>query len=139
MNPPTVLIVDDNAALREMLLQVFALCGFKALAAADATAALRLTDTIVFGAALVDLELPGMKGIELCRALRTRSDRPPLVWVMTGGDDERIKAEALSAGAVEVWRKPFPAFELCARIRRRLAGGGCDPTDGTDPLFFSAA
>ena len=119
-----ILVVEDEATLRRQLVQAIAAAGHTVEEAADGEQAHYLGDVESFDAAVLDLGLPGMDGVEVCRQLRTFSDC--YVLMLTARADEVDKLIGLSVGADDYMTKPFSPRELVARIqvllRRPRAG-----------------
>jgi CheY-like chemotaxis protein len=121
--PQTVLIVDDDAEMRELLRHVLALRGFLVVTASSGREALALAASHSLTAALVDINMPGMNGIEFCRALHElggAATRPTPVWIMTGAYRDGMIESARAAGAQTVLRKPLKVAELCKAFERSL-------------------
>jgi two-component system, OmpR family, phosphate regulon response regulator OmpR len=121
-----VLIVEDDPRLAEMLSEYLGQAGFRITIVADGAAALqRLADEASYDAVVLDLMLPDMDGLDVCRELRTRSDTPVLMLTARGDAIDRIIG--LELGADDYLPKPFEPRELLARLRavlRRRAPGG---------------
>ena len=113
---PRVLIVEDDAGVRQGLERGLARAGFETIAVAVASEALRVADHDI---ALVDLGLPDSDGVDLCRQLRARDPLRPII-VVTGRQEELDVVDALDAGADDYVTKPFSLAVLTARIRRHL-------------------
>ncbi|MEP7114428.1 MAG: response regulator transcription factor [Ilumatobacteraceae bacterium] len=113
-----VLIVEDEAGVRQALQCGLARGGFDsvAVAVAEAGEALCIDD---YDIALVDLGLPDGDGVVLCKELRTRHRERPII-VVTGRRDELDVVDALDAGADDYVTKPFSLAVLTLRIRRHL-------------------
>ncbi|HYW57737.1 MAG TPA: response regulator [Polaromonas sp.] len=114
-----ILIVDDDAAIRELLMQYLQKNGLRASAAADgrqmhAVLASQRIDLIV-----LDLMLPGTDGLALCRDLRASAQAIPIL-MLTARGDEADRILGLEMGADDYLAKPFAARELLARIRAVL-------------------
>ena len=122
---PTVLVVDDEPAIRESLERALALEGYAVELVADGESALgRLADAPV-DAIVLDIAMPGIDGIEVCRRLRSAGDRTP-VLMLTARDAVTDRVDGLDAGADDYLVKPFALAELKARLRallRRLEPG----------------
>jgi DNA-binding response OmpR family regulator len=112
------LVVDDAAELRELVGSVLRSEGFVVELAADGPRALEAARSFVPDVVVLDIGLPGMDGIEVCRSLRTFSDA--YVVMLTGREDEVDKLVGLSVGADDYVTKPFSPRELVARIRAML-------------------
>jgi len=120
-----VLLVEDDGALRDTLLQALRQAGYGVDHVADGRAADSALATGTYDLAVLDLGLPHLDGIEVLRRARERQDRTPvLVLSARDGIDERVLG--LRAGADDYLTKPFALRELEARIDalvRRAAGG----------------
>ena len=117
-----ILIVDDDTALRETVGRHLQRSGFTVVTAADAENALQLAlaSEVPFDVVLTDLHMPGMDGIELMVALRTR--RPSqCVVIVSGHDDEAFEESALANGAADYLLKPFELSELAAVVTKAIA------------------
>jgi two-component system response regulator PhoP len=119
-----ILVIEDEAALRSQLADRLALDGFRVDQAGDGDEGLYLATEYPFDAAVVDLGLPGIPGLEIVRRLRSAGNRLP-VLVLTARGRWQDKVEGLEAGADDYLAKPFEMEELLARLRallRRAAG-----------------
>lgn len=116
--PATVLVVDDEAAIRRFLKSTLEVQGWATLLAEDAAQALRAARHHRPELVLLDLGLPDRDGMELIGELKTAAD--PAILVLTSRDDERSKVEALDRGADDYVTKPFGVPELMARLRAAL-------------------
>jgi two-component system KDP operon response regulator KdpE len=112
----TVLIVDDERSIRISLRTILSSLGFMIVEAARGEEALALVRTAQFDVVLLDINMPGMGGVEVCRLMRKASARLPIVMLTVQGSEDR-KVEALDAGADDYITKPFQLRELIARIR----------------------
>src|SRR5579871_1467276 len=112
----TVLIVDDERSIRVSLRTILANFGFEIVEAARGEEALALVRTAQFDAVLLDINMPGMGGIDVCRIMRRTAPTLPIV-MLTVQDSEDRKVEALDAGADDYITKPFQLRELTARLR----------------------
>ena len=111
-----LLIVDDERSIRLSLRTILGNFGFEIVEAARGEEALALVRTEPFDAVLLDINMPGMGGIEVCRLMRQASPRLPILMLTVQGGEER-KVEALDAGADDYITKPFQLRELTARLR----------------------
>jgi len=119
MNPPAIiLIVDDVAANRETLRELFAAENYRLLEAANGLAALQLAAKTPPDLVLLDVIMPGMDGYEVCRRLRAdgRLAEVPVIMV-TAFDEQAARLAGLEAGADDFITKPFNRAELRARVR----------------------
>ena len=115
-----VLIVDDDAAILEVLEMRLAAMGFDVTATAEAHKAMEFATTRRFDVALLDLRMSPMDGIQLMEALHQRQPRLP-VLIMTAHGTIETAVEAVQRGAFDYLTKPFVRDELRAKIRRALA------------------
>jgi two-component system, OmpR family, KDP operon response regulator KdpE len=114
-----ILIVDDEPAIRRGLRTTLNGLGFESFEAARGEEALSLVRTSRFDAILLDLNMPGIGGIETCRRIRQLSPRLPIL-VISVNDSEDGKVEALDVGADDYITKPFSVKELMARLRASI-------------------
>jgi DNA-binding response OmpR family regulator len=112
------LVVDDAAEFRELVASLLRSEGFVVDLAEDGPAALAAAQASAPDVVLLDIGLPGMDGVEVCRQLRTFSDA--YVVMLTGREDEVDKLIGLSVGADDYVTKPFSPRELIARVRAML-------------------
>ena len=110
-----ILIVDDDAEIRNLLSRYLQKNGLRAVAVADGRAMWQALDSAVFDLIVLDLMLPGDDGLTLCRNLRARSDIPVIMLTARGDETDRIVG--LEMGADDYLPKPFSARELLARIK----------------------
>src|SRR5699024_2360753 len=113
-----VLVVDDDAALSEMIGIVLESEGFEAIFSADGTTAMEIFRDSRPDLVLLDLMLPGIDGIEVCKRIRAESGVP--VIMLTAKSDTADVVLGLEAGADDYVPKPFKPRELVARVRARL-------------------
>ena len=118
VSPATVLVVDDEPAIRRFLRSTLDVQGWATVEAADAGEALRAVRHHRPDLILLDLGLPDRDGLALVPELRAHCDAALLV--LTSRDDERSKVAALDAGADDYVTKPFGVPELLARMRAAL-------------------
>jgi two-component system KDP operon response regulator KdpE len=112
----TVLIVDDERSIRLSLRTVLTNIGFEIVEAARGEEALALVRTAQFDAVLLDINMPGMDGVEVCKSIRKVSPRLPIIMLTVQGGEDR-KVDALDSGADDYITKPFQLRELTARLR----------------------
>ena len=120
----TILVVDDETTLRETLVEALELEGYRAIPAADGREAIVRFRAEQPDLVLLDLMLPELSGVEVCRILRAESAVP--IIMLTARDGEVDKVVGLELGADDYVTKPFSLRELTARIRAifRRAGAG---------------
>lgn len=114
----TILVVDDDAALAEMLQLVLQQEGFDTAWCGRGDTALDVVREVQPDLVLLDVMLPGKDGVEICRDIRAESDVP--VVMLTAKSDTTDVVAGLEAGADDYIAKPFKAKELIARVRTRL-------------------
>src|ERR1044071_3826230 len=128
MLPPMksrVLVVDDDPALAEMLTIVLRGEGFDTAVVGDGTRALPAVRELRPDVVLLDLMLPGMNGIDVCRAIRSAAGVP--IVMLTAKSDTVDIVLGLESGADDYVVKPFKPKELVARIRARLRRTEAEP------------
>lgn len=118
MNSSRILVVDDESQLRRALRTTLSALGFVVADAESGEAALDLLRTERFDLILLDINMPGLSGLETCRAIRARSEVS--ILMLTVRDRAEDKIQALDAGADGYVTKPFDVNELLARIRATL-------------------
>jgi two-component system KDP operon response regulator KdpE len=111
-----ILIVDDEPAFRRVLRTTLAALGFEIVEASTGEQALVLVGTDRCDVVLLDIDMPGMGGIEACRELR-RKDPRLQIMMLTVRNGEEDKVKAFDAGADDYVAKPFPFSEFLARLR----------------------
>jgi DNA-binding response OmpR family regulator len=119
-----VLVVDDEPAMVGAISALVGRAGHRVVTAYDGNTALRRFSEERPDLVLLDLAMPGLDGVEVCRAIRRMSQTP--IIVLTGEADERAKVEALDTGADDYVVKPFGKQELLARIRAVMRRRGND-------------
>jgi DNA-binding response OmpR family regulator len=115
---PTVLVVEDETALRETLAYNLARQDYSVEAVGDGLAALEAARRLHPDLILLDLMLPGLDGIEVCRILRQEMNIP--ILMLTARDDEIDRVIGLEIGADDYVTKPFSMRELLARVKAHL-------------------
>ena len=142
--PPhkTVLVIDDDTAITDLLSIILRSHGFDVLTANSSEDGLRLLKAKSPDVTTVDLMMPDLDGLELCKRIRTFSRIPILVLSVV--NDPAMVASVLDAGADDFIVKPVPSTVLIAHlnklVRRSPAGGPLKPSDtlkrrgGTEPL-----
>ena len=121
-----VLVVDDEPAVRQSLERALALEGYQVELAEDGRAALERLEDSCHDAVILDLLLPGIDGVEVCRRLRRTGDRTPIL-MLTARDRVQSRVEGLDAGADDYLVKPFALEELLSRLRALGRRRGGDP------------
>ena len=118
-----LLVVDDEPAVRDSLKRALALEGYEVELAADGGEALRLLAVSSPDAIVLDLLMPAVDGLEVCRRLRAAGDQVP-VLILTARDSVGDRVTGLDAGADDYLVKPFALEELLARLRALLRRTG---------------
>ena len=139
----TILLVDDDTMLRETLALNLRGSGFEVLTAADGLTALAEAQARVPNLVILDLMLPELDGLTVCRSLRQTTDMP--ILMLTARTGELDKIVGLESGADDYLTKPFSVGELLARIRALLRRTGPrpandelrsgDPSTGSGPVL----
>jgi len=140
-----LLVVDDDPSVREALALLLELNGFDVETAADGREAIRTMALASPDAVILDVLMPGIDGIEVCRRMRAVGDRTP-VLMLTARDSLGERVAGLEAGADDYLAKPFAREELIARLRALLRRTGWEGDDTTlrfadlelDPLAHEA-
>ena len=119
--PAPVLVVDDDNATRGLVAFALRRAGFEVLEAPSGQAALDIVQTETVGLVVLDVGMPGMSGIDVVQALRSRSETATLpILLMTGSGDEDSVIKGLDAGADDFLPKPVRLDELVARVNASL-------------------
>ena len=118
-----VLVVDDEPSVREVLTRILKVEGFDVTLAADGREAVRAQAAQPADAVLLDVLMPGLDGLEVCRRMRDTGDRTP-VLMLTARDEIGDRVSGLEAGADDYLPKPFALEELLARVRALLRRSG---------------
>ena len=122
-----VLVIEDDPGIRQSLFEILSALGFVVGDASNGEEALSRLRMIDYDAALLDINMPGIGGMEICRRICQEYPRLPVI-ILTVRDSEDDKVEALDAGAHDYVTKPFLIQELTARLRaairrsRKVAG-----------------
>jgi two-component system response regulator MprA len=133
---PRILVVDDEPAVQQALLRAFTLERYSVELAGDGLAALDVLAEGQFDAVVLDVTMPGVSGLEVCRRLRASGDHCPIL-MLTARDAIDDRVAGLDAGADDYLVKPFALRELLARVRallRRRDDGGSERVMSFDDL-----
>lgn len=114
-----VLVVEDDAGIRQSLFETLSALGFVIGEACNGEEALLRLRMIDYDAVLLDINMPGIGGIEACRKICHSHPHIPII-ILTVRDEEDDKVEALDAGADDYVTKPFQIRELTARLRSAI-------------------
>ncbi len=131
----TVLIADDDRAIRDSLERALQLEGYRTRTAADGVEALTAVHADPVDLLILDVMMPGVDGLGVCRVLRAEGDRTPIL-MLTARVETPDRVAGLDAGADDYLPKPFELDELLARIRALLRRAA--PTSGegaAEPLI----
>ena len=137
MTSARILVVEDDAGIRQGLLATLASEGYEGVAARDGVEALALFAKRRFDLVLLDIMMPGRSGYDVCREIRAVDRALPII-MLTAKGEEIDKVLGLRLGADDYITKPFGIRELLARIAaalRRAAAAPADPT-GAGPAEF---
>ena len=119
--PHTVAIVDDDPSMRRSILRLLKAHGFAAEAFPSAEAFLGRDPDSGVACVVLDIQLPGMSGLELRSRLTAAGSTLPIIFI-TGIDDDSVKTAAIQVGCAAYLRKPFPAGLLIDAVTNALAG-----------------
>lgn len=134
MSPARLLIVEDDDDLRQILTQRFSEAGYSVATAATGPDALAAVEREVPDLVLLDVMLPGLDGVEVCR--RLRADHPLLyILMLTARADELDRVVGLEVGADDYVTKPFEVTELVARVRALIRRKTAVNTDSDNNMF----
>ena len=118
----TVLVIDDNKSVRDSLRLLLQQRGYNGLVAESGAEGLAIAAQHVIDGAMIDVHMPGINGVEVCRTLRDQavaSGREIALWVMTGARTPELAKASLEAGALELLGKPFDVADLFRRFAER--------------------
>jgi len=127
-----ILIVDDEPQLRRVIRTALVAKGYEVSEARSSVEAMERIRAAKYDLALLDINMPEMTGIEICREIRKNSEMP--IIMLTVRNTESDKVAALDAGADDYITKPFGARELLARIRAALRRAAITPEYGLSQL-----
>jgi DNA-binding response OmpR family regulator len=139
---PHVLVVEDEPNIRELVCLHLGLEGYSCDSLADGREALKRTEAQRFDLLVLDVMIPGLDGLSLCRAVRNgRTNRDVPILMLTARREELDKVVGLESGADDYLTKPFGVRELVARVRallrrpRQVAAGTPSPgEEGLPPV-----
>lgn len=118
-----ILIADDDRDIRELVQFKLAQAGYEVVAATDGTEALAAARSQQFDLAVLDVMMPGMSGVEVCRALRAEAATSTLpVILLTAKAQQADMDSGLAAGANDYLTKPFSLRDLTSRVGSMLTG-----------------
>jgi len=129
----TVLVVDDEAIVRDVVVRYLERDGYRTLEAANGDEAVRLLAEESPALVVLDVMLPGRDGLDVCRWIRARSDLPIIMLTARGEEADRIVG--LELGADDYVTKPFSPRELAVRVRNLLRRATTAPVLGASMHF----
>jgi two-component system response regulator MprA len=129
-----LLVVEDDRAVRDALRRALTLGGYEVEVAEDGEQALELVARALPDAVVLDVAMPGIDGLAVCRRLRRLGNRVP-VLMLTARDAVADRIDGLDVGADDYMVKPFDVEELKARLRALLRRAG--PDGDPDSLYFA--
>jgi DNA-binding response OmpR family regulator len=130
----TVLVVDDEPIVRDVVVRYLERDGYRTLEAATGDDARRLLEREQPALVVLDVMLPGMDGLQLCRWIRARSDLPIVMLTARGEESDRIVG--LELGADDYLTKPFSPRELAVRVRNLLRRTAIGASDHAETIEF---
>jgi two-component system alkaline phosphatase synthesis response regulator PhoP len=130
-----ILIVEDDGALRTTLASALESEGFLAVLASDGAEGLMKASMDGPDLVVLDLVLPSMGGLEICKRLREKGDKVPIIMLTGRKKDEIDKVLGLELGADDYMLKPFGVHEFLARVRAVLRRGRGDPARVDGAVF----
>jgi DNA-binding response OmpR family regulator len=131
---PTVLVVDDEPIVRDVVVRYLERDGYRTLEAASGDEARRLLERESLSLVVLDVMLPGVSGLELCRWIRSRSEMPIVMLTALGEETDRIIG--LELGADDYLTKPFSPRELAVRVRNLMRRTTRPPERTTQTIAF---
>ena len=135
--PQRVLVADDDRAIRESLARALELEGYETVPAVDGVESLTRIRQESFDALVLDVMMPGVDGLAVCRVLRADGDRTP-VLMLTARQETADRVAGLDAGADDYLPKPFELDELLARLRALLRRASFAAPDDRGALRLGA-
>jgi DNA-binding response OmpR family regulator len=134
--PARVLIVEDDPTVAEVVTRYLEREGFAVESVADGREAIARADARLPDLVVLDIMLPGLDGLEVCRRLRARAPIPVVMLTARGSEEDRVLG--LDLGADDYVSKPFSPRELTARVKAvlRRAGSPLEETDRTGTLEY---
>ena len=133
-----MVVHDDDRAIRESLERLLTLEGHRVTAVGDGAATIDTAHRAGVDLVVLDLMMPVLDGLTVCRVLRSEGDRVPIL-MLTARTETSERVAGLDAGADDYLAKPFDPAELLARVRALLRRTQPDETDGTPPRALQVA
>jgi CheY-like chemotaxis protein len=122
-----ILVVDDHPLVRDVVRTILESRGYAVTTAKDGTEALQCLGAVTPDVAVVDVDMPGPNGVEVCAALRraaTEKGESLPVWLMTGVERPGLEERAKLAGALGIIAKPFTSEQLIGSLKHALGQPG---------------
>ncbi len=135
MNDALILLVDDEPNITQLARMYLQQEGFRCLEARDGVQAMRMITDSQPALVVLDLMLPEMDGLTLCRRLREEGNAVP-VLMLTARDEDMDKILGLELGADDYMTKPFNPRELVARVKAILRRGGSTPEEDNQVIII---
>jgi DNA-binding response OmpR family regulator len=135
-NKPTILVVDDEPSIVDVLLYNLEKLHYRVIVARDGVNALKMAQEESPDLIILDLMLPGMDGLEVCRTLRKDNDIP--IIMLTARDEEVDRVVGLELGADDYVVKPFSVRELLARVKTVLRRTHTPPSSSSGHLSLAS-
>lgn len=132
-----ILLADDDRAIRESLVRALELEGYTVEAVTDGASALSAAKDRAPDLFVLDVMMPGVDGLTVCRVLRSEGDRTPII-MLTARTETQDRVAGLDAGADDYLPKPFALDELLARLRALLRRRVDEDDDGAGPMLAVA-
>ena len=133
-----ILLADDDRAIRDSLARALSLEGYTVVQAHDGAQALSAVGSETFDAAVLDVMMPNVDGLTVCRVLRAERNRLPIL-MLTARTETQDRVAGLDAGADDYLPKPFDLDELLARLRALLRRAKPDDRPGSDNAVLQVA
>ena len=135
MDKTHILVVDDDPAILKLLSTNLRVRGYKVTTAMDGEEALEAVERDIVDLIILDIMMPRLDGVEVCRRLREWSNIPVIVLSANGGEKDKVRC--LELGADDYLTKPFGIAELMARIKTALRHGGSARDVTAHPATFT--
>lgn len=132
LSSPLVLVVEDEPQIAQMIVQYLLRGGFRTQQALDGLQAVTMQRSIQPDLVLLDIQLPGINGIEVLKRIRATSNTPVIMLTALGEDLDKL--EALTLGADDYILKPFSPIEMVARVKAVLRRSALSAGTNTGPI-----
>ncbi|MEZ5311129.1 MAG: response regulator transcription factor [Microthrixaceae bacterium] len=131
-----ILVAEDDRAIRDSLRRLLEIDGYEVLTVTDGAAALESRRRFDVGLVLLDVMMPSVDGLSVCRVLRAEGDHVPIM-ILTALTEPSERVAGLDAGADDYLIKPFDPGELLARVRALLRRSQDLSGDGSEPAIIA--